>query len=299
METAEDRSRPASSGGRMRPVLDRIRAKARLWLALGAMLAGLFAVSIPGFIVVVAVQFILWWWSGPIAVRAFGATESSPIEHPRLHRFVDLLAEDAGIPTPRLYTSSMGGSLNAAASGRSPRHAVVLVSDALLASASDRQLRGVLAHELGHVANRDAAITTVVAVLSYVLILLAYLVGHADDEHPSPGFLMFAVVGAALLQAAVSRQRELAADKFGAVLARDPDGLGDALEMLERRSAGMSAAMNPALSSLQTAGPGKGEGSGEVLRALFATHPPTKKRVDRLRRLRDSGESDRQYPALI
>lgn len=286
----------------------------RTWTLLAA-LAGILIV-IGGLIggrsgVVVALAFavlmngFVYWKSDSIALRANGARELRPGEAPRLRTIVAELARRAGIPTPRLYLVDRPEP-NAFATGRDPQHAAVAVTTGILELMDERQLTGVLAHELSHVKNRDTLVGTIAATIGGAVAALAQmgqfalLFGGRDEEEGGSPFgallaIILAPVAALIVQLAVSRGREYLADASGAALTRDPEGLAQALESLDaaatresrdRRGSGATVrstrpapALNPAFAHLYFSAPL----SGRDLGTLFATHPPLRERIRRLR----------------
>jgi heat shock protein HtpX len=250
---------------------------------------------------------IVYWKSDTIALKANGARELRPDEAPRLRTVVADLARSAGIPVPRLYVVDRAEP-NAFATGRDPRHAAVAVTTGLLELMDDRQLAGVLAHELSHVKNRDTLVGTVAATIGGAVSAIAQMGqfallfgGRDDEEGGSPAGALLAIIvapiAALIVQLSVSRGREYLADASGAALTRDPEGLAQALEVLEadgaRRSTGLlgrlrhrgdrapapTPALNPAFAHLYFANPL----SAGNLASLFATHPPLRERIRRLR----------------
>ena len=263
----------------------------------GLVMALLFAIGLNGFV---------YWKSDSIALRANGARELNPGEQPRLVSIVGLLAARAGIPMPRVYLVDRPEP-NAFATGRDPQHAAIAVTTGLLESMDERQLIGVLAHELSHVKNRDTLIGTIAATIGGTISFLAQMgqfqliFGGGDDDNGNPLFVLIGVIlapiAAMVIQLAVSRGREYLADSTGATLTGDPEGLAQALETLQAaQQQGLLARMrgglprrrqpaaqgNPAFSHLWIVNPLSG---GDVAR-LFSTHPPLDERIARLRAMR-------------
>ncbi len=263
----------------------------------GLVMAFLFAIALNGFV---------YWKSDSIALRANGARELAPGEQPRLVSIVGLLADRAGIPMPRVYLVDRPEP-NAFATGRDPEHAAIAVTTGLLEAMDERQLIGVLAHELSHVKNRDTLIGTIAATIGGTISFLAQMgqfqliFGGGDDDNGNPLFMLLGVIlapiAAMVIQLAVSRGREYLADATGATLTGDPEGLAQALETLQAaQQQGLLARMrgglprrrqpapqgNPAFSHLWIVNPLSG---GDVAR-LFSTHPPLDERIARLRAMR-------------
>ncbi|MFP2933267.1 zinc metalloprotease HtpX [Pyxidicoccus sp. 3LG] len=258
----------------------------RLGGAQGLMFAGLFAV---------VMNFGSYWFSDRIALAIHGAKPLPYEQAPWLHQLVERLATRAGMPRPRLYILPTR-TPNAFATGRSPKHAAVAVTAGLMDILDQRELEGVLAHELAHVRNRDTLIGTVAAtlagIISYAAQMLFWFGGsmlsRSDDDEggvggafASLGLLLVAPIAATLLQLAVSRSREYGADLTGAELCGDPDALADALLKLERGAEAMPYDRAPATSHLFIVNPLH---KGGVMK-LFSTHPPITERVRRLRDL--------------
>jgi heat shock protein HtpX len=232
-----------------------------------------------------------YWWSDRIALATSRAQPLSQDEAPELHRLVAELAGRAGLPMPRLYLIP-SEQPNAFATGRNPRHAAVAVTAGLLDQLPLEQVRAVVAHELGHVRNRDILVCSIAAMVAAAIAAIAnilqfsLLFGGQDDEDGGPlawlgilAAIIVAPIAATLLQLGVSRQREYLADATGAQLLGEGRPLADALESLERGTQAAPMPVNPAIASLYIANPLPRAG----LAALFATHPPIAERVRRLR----------------
>jgi heat shock protein HtpX len=222
-----------------------------------------------------------------------GARELPRAEAPRLHALLDELARRAGLPTPRLYFID-DPHANAFATGRDPSRAAVAVTRGLVELLDERELRGVLAHELAHVGNRDVLVATVAAgiatAVSYLANLLAFsglLGGTSQDEegHPAQGllFMLLAPIGATLVQLGISRSREYLADETAGRLTGDPLALASALDRLRRSAEVVPATASPATASLFIVNPFGAALAG--LARLFSTHPPTEERIRRLEAL--------------
>jgi heat shock protein HtpX len=233
-----------------------------------------------------------YWFSDKIVLATSGAREVSQAEAPDLYRIVDHVAQMAGVPRPRVYVMDTD-SPNAFATGRDPAHAAVAVTAGIRRLLSDRELEGVLAHELGHVRNRDTLIMAVVATIAGAITMIAHLGQWAlifggygrgrDDEgvNPFAALLMIIVapIAATIIQLAISRAREFEADATGARISHDPLALASALEKLAAGEAARPLNPSPATAHLYIVNPFGGGG----WQSWFMTHPPIPERVARLR----------------
>lgn len=230
-------------------------------------------------------------WSDRIVLRMYGARELSESDAPRMHAMVEELARRAEIPKPRLYIIPDTGA-NAFATGRSPKRGVVAVTEGIVRLLSERELRGVIAHEIAHIKNRDTLISTIAAalgtVVSYAANALAFssLFSSSDEEGESPlgglAMLIIAPILATLIQLGISRSREYIADETGARLSGDPEALASALEKLHRDAAVLPTEVQPASAGLFIVNPLSGGGG---LLSLLSTHPPAAERIRRLRQM--------------
>jgi heat shock protein HtpX len=233
-------------------------------------------------------NFVAYFWSDKIVLKMYGAQQVERTQAPQLYATAERLAQKAGIPLPRLYVIP-SPALNAFATGRSPSHAAVAATTGILAAMSTDELEGVLAHELSHVLNRDTLVSTVAATLAGAIGMLARWAlwfGGGDNRdreggNPLAGLLalLLAPIAAFLIQMAVSRSREYAADEAGARLVGYPNGLVNALRKLGEASQRIPMHdVNPATAHLFIVNPL----SGRALFNLFSTHPPLEKRIERL-----------------
>ena len=230
-----------------------------------------------------------YWNSDKLAVRSMGAIEVTPEQQPVMYAVVRELSTKVGQPMPRLYVAPTM-SPNAFATGRNPEHAAVCCTQGILQLLNERELRGVLGHELSHVYNRDILTGSVAAGIAGVISSVAQMVlwfGGGRDRRDSNVLVLLLIsilapLAATLTQFAVSRTREYDADHDGAVLTGDPLALASALHKLETGVAAAPMAQEPRLepvSSMMIANPfGR-------LRSLFATHPPMDKRIARLEQM--------------
>jgi heat shock protein HtpX len=240
----------------------------------------------------VGMNVVGYWFSDKIALRASRAKPVRPDELPQLEAMVADLADRAQVPVPRLYLIPSNAP-NAFATGRNPQHAAVAVTDGLLAELPAEEVRGVLAHEFGHIKNRDILVSTIAAMIAGAISAVASILQFsmlfgASDEEDSPlgligtlAAIIVAPIAAMLLQLALSRQREYLADATGAQLLGQAAPLADALENLERGARAIPLNVNPATASLYAVNPLPRRG----LATLFMTHPPIGERIRRLRAL--------------
>jgi heat shock protein HtpX len=239
----------------------------------------------------VVFNFLGYWYSDRLALRASRARPVAEHEDPRLHEIVRELARRAEVPVPRLYVIP-SDQPNAFATGRNPSHAAVAVTEGLRRHMPERELAGVLAHEFAHIRNRDILVQSIAAMIGAAIAGVAHMLQFSflfgdDDESPIGlvGALVAMIVApmaAMLMQLAVSRQREYLADATGAALMGEAAPLADALETLERGREAIPMPVNPATASMYIVNPLHGGG----MASLFMTHPPMAERIRRLRALR-------------
>ena len=235
-----------------------------------------------------------YWFSDKIVLSMYKARELAEADAPMLHRMVEELAANAGIPKPRIYLVP-DQSPNAFATGRNPEHAVVAVTDGIMRLLSPEELRGVLAHEIAHIAHRDILIQSVAAVLASVITFLAHMAqfaaifgGRSDERgggNPISMLLMalLAPIAAALIQFAISRSREYLADQGGAQYSGRPQDLASALGKLQSYSQRVPMReQSEATAHMFIVNPL----SGKSLAGLFSTHPPIEERINRLLAMR-------------
>ena len=242
-------------------------------------------------VLALGMNLFAWFFSDRLVLRMSGAREVSREEETELHRVVEELSTRAGLPKPRVFLIDAPHA-NAFATGRNPARAAVAVTRGLLEVLSPREVRGVLAHEIAHVGNRDVLVATVAAGLATAVTHLAHvfafsgLLGGRDEEEGSGAagllFALVAPIGATLVQLGISRSREYMADETGARLSGDPLALASALEKLHREAEQVPAQAEPATASLYIVNP---FGAISGLTRLFSTHPPAEERIRRLRAL--------------
>ncbi|MFN8620704.1 MAG: M48 family metalloprotease [Chloroflexota bacterium] len=277
-----------------------------LMVAVGGILGGSSGMVF-ALVLAVVMNGGVYWFSDRLALRANGARPLKPGEAPHYEAIVRDLSNRAGIPVPALYLIERPEP-NAFATGRNPQHSAVAVTTGILELMDDRRLRGVLAHEISHITNRDVLVGTIAATIGGAISFLGNMAlwssmfgGGNDEDVPAPVMLAAAIlapIAATIIQLAVSRSREYGADRSGAALTQDPEGLASALETLDGvnaqlrqqaggrfgRTRGRQQAPQPvpaATAHLYTVSPLAG-GAG----TLFSTHPPIADRVRRLRSMR-------------
>lgn len=235
-----------------------------------------------------------WWWSDKLVIALYRAREVGPEEAPMLHRVVRNLATQARLPMPKVYVVP-SQSPNAFATGRSPDRAAVAVTEGILRLLDERELTGVLAHEMAHIANRDTLISAVAATLAGAIMMLANMArwamvfgGHSRDDRDGGGGVLgllamtiVAPLAAMLIQMAISRSREFQADATAARTCRDALGLASALKKISGYAERVPLPASPETAHLFIVNPLRGGG----VQSLFSTHPPVEKRVERLERI--------------
>ncbi len=263
-----------------------------LILFFGKLIGGTRGMQI-ALLIAATMNFFSYWFSDKIVLRMYGAQEVSPQEAPELHAMVAELAREAAIPMPRVYIIPEE-SPNAFATGRNPQHAAVAVTHGILRLLTPTELKGVLAHEIGHIRNRDILIQSIAATLGGAIMVLAdmarfaaFFGGSRDNEEGGGNILatllfsILAPIAALLIQMAISRSREYIADETGAYLCHNPESLARALEKLAYGSQRIPLEANPATENMFIVSPLTGG-----LLSLFSTHPPIEERIARLRAMR-------------
>jgi len=244
------------------------------------------------FVLAGIMNFVSYWFSDKIVLAMYRAKPVEREQAPELYDMLRNLTMRANLPMPKLYIIPTEAP-NAFATGRNPQHAAVAVTEGILKLLNREELEGVLAHELSHVTNRDILISSVAATLAGAIMMIARFAqfslwfggfgGRDDDRGGNPiGMLLMAIlapVAAMLIQLAISRSREYAADESGAKMVGHAHGLASALEKLEYASKRRPMIANPASAHLFIVKPF----TGQMLMALFSTHPPLEKRIERLR----------------
>jgi len=272
-----------------------IAALSGLIMVAGVLIGGTRGLAI-AFVIALATNGFAYFNSAQLALRSMQAYEVDSHQQPVMYRVVQQLSSAAGQPMPRLYVSPTEAP-NAFATGRNPRNAAVCCTEGILTLLDERELRGVLGHELAHVYNRDILISSVAAALATVIMFLAQLAyflpflggGNSRDDRDGGifGVLLVAILGpvaAGLIQLAISRSREYQADQSGSMLTHDPLALASALAKLEAGTAQRPLKPTPQVqttSALMIANPFNAQGMSQ----LFSTHPPIPERIARLQEL--------------
>jgi len=237
-------------------------------------------------------NFFSYWYSDKIVLKMYQAREATPEQAPLVYRIVEVLSKEAGLPMPKVYVIPQD-SPNAFATGRNPENAVVAVTEGLLRTMNPDELAGVLAHELGHVKNRDILIGTIAATMAGAIMMIASMARwsaifggfRSNDEEGGGGTIglivmaIIAPIAAMLIQMAISRSREYLADSTAASITGNSEGLASALEKLGVYSRQIPMLAQPATAHMFITNPLAGRSPMN----LFSTHPPIEERVARLR----------------
>jgi heat shock protein HtpX len=259
-----------------------------LFMAVGVMIGGRAGMLI-ALVVAVGMNFFSYWFSADMVLKMYNAREVDASSAPQFHGMVAELAQRAGLPMPRVYLIDEDAP-NAFATGRNPEHAAVAATTGILRVLSERELRGVMAHELAHVANRDILTSTISATMAGAISMLANFAAFfgSRDEHGRPtnpiagiAVALLAPLAASLIQMAISRAREFEADRGGAEISGDPAALASALDKIHRVAQGIplgTAEAHPETAQMMIMNPLSGGG----LSGLFSTHPSTEERIARL-----------------
>ena len=266
-----------------------------LFMAVGAMIGGQTGMLI-ALLVAVGMNFFSYWFSADMVLKMYSAREVDASSAPQFYAMVQQLSQRAGLPMPKVYLIDEEAP-NAFATGRNPEHAAVAATTGILRALSERELRGVMAHELAHVAHRDILISTVSATMAGAISMLANFAAFfgGRDEHGRPtnpiagiAVALLAPLAASLIQMAISRAREFEADRGGAEISGDPAALASALEKIHRYAQGIPMApaeAHPETAQMMIMNPLSGGG----LRGLFSTHPSTEERIQRLLAMAQGG----------
>jgi heat shock protein HtpX len=259
-----------------------------LCLGVGALIGGRYGM-IGGLVFGGTGVIISYFFSAQLALASAGAKPISAEENPRMHAMLERLSKNAGIPTPKLYVSPQMAP-NAFAAGRGPKTGVVCVTQGLMDMLNEREMEGVVAHELAHIKHRDVLISCIAAIMAGVISHIAWMAmwfggGHSRDReggHPIVALLLviFAPLAALLIQMAISRSREYSADATGADIAGSPLGLISALRKLEVGNRNIPMDVNPSSSHMYISAPWIP--SAESIGNMFRTHPSTERRIAEL-----------------
>ncbi|HEX2011810.1 MAG TPA: zinc metalloprotease HtpX [Roseateles sp.] len=266
-----------------------------LFMAIGALLGGQSGMML-ALLVALGMNFFSYWFSDKMVLKMYNAREVDASSAPQFYRMVQELAQKAQLPMPKVYLIDENAP-NAFATGRNPEHAAVAATTGIMRVLSERELRGVMAHELAHVRHRDILISTVSATMAGAISMLANFAmffGGRDSEgrpaNPLVGLLVaiLAPIAASLIQMAISRAREFEADRGGAEISGDPQALASALDKIHRYAQGIpleAAERHPETAQMMIMNPLSGGG----IKGLFSTHPSTEERVARLLEMARSG----------
>lgn len=259
-----------------------------LFMAIGGMVGGRSGMML-ALVVALGMNFFSYWFSDQMVLKMYNAREVDETSAPRFHAMVRELAQRAELPMPRVYLIDEAAP-NAFATGRNPEHAAVAATTGILNVLSERELRGVMAHELAHVKHRDILISTVSATMAGAISMLANFAvffGGRDSEgrpaNPLAGIAVaiLAPLAASLIQMAISRAREFEADRGGAEISGDPQALASALDKIHRYAQGIPlgpAEAHPETAQMMIMNPLSADG----IKGLFSTHPATEERIARL-----------------
>jgi heat shock protein HtpX len=257
-----------------------------LFMAIGSLLGGQTGMMV-ALAVALGMNFFSYWFSDKLVLKMYNAREVDATSAPQFYRMVEELAQRAGLPMPRVYLINEDAP-NAFATGRNPQNAAVAATTGIIRVLSERELRGVMAHELAHVKHRDILISTISATMAGAISMLAnfamFFGGRGERQNPIVGLLVMilAPLAASLIQMAISRAREFEADRGGAEISGDPQALASALQKIHayatRGAPMMAAERHPETAQMMIMNPLRGGG----LRGLFSTHPATEERVERL-----------------
>ncbi|AMR76414.1 similar to htpX, putative metalloendopeptidase, family M48 [Cupriavidus taiwanensis] len=270
-----------------------------LFIVIGGMIGGRSGMMF-ALLIALGMNFFSYWFSDKMVLRMYNAQEVDAGSAPQFYGMVQDLAQRAGLPMPRVYLINEDAP-NAFATGRNPEHAAVAATTGILRVLSERELRGVMAHELAHVRHRDILTSTIAATMAGAISALANMAmffGGRDENgnrtNPIAGIAVaiLAPLAASLIQMAISRAREFEADRGGAEISGDPQALASALDKIHRYAQGIpfqAAEEHPATAQMMIMNPLSGGGIAN----LFSTHPATEERIARLMQMAQTGT----YPA--
>jgi heat shock protein HtpX len=259
-----------------------------LFMAIGSVLGGQQGMMI-ALVVALGMNFFSYWFSDKMVLKMYNAQQVDETSAPQFYRMVRELAEKAQLPMPKVYIIQEDAP-NAFATGRNPENAAVAATTGIMRVLSERELRGVMAHELAHVKHRDILISTISATMAGAISMLANfaMIFSARDSEGRPAnpivsilVMILAPIAASLIQMAISRAREFEADRGGAEISGDPAALASALEKIHRFARGIpleAAERHPETAQMMIMNPLSGGG----IKGLFSTHPATEERIERL-----------------
>ncbi|MBN4667434.1 zinc metalloprotease HtpX [Pandoraea nosoerga] len=269
-----------------------------LFMVVGGMIGGRQGMML-ALAFALAMNFFSYWFSDKMVLRMYNAQQVDETSAPQFYNMVRELSQRAGLPMPKVYLINEDAP-NAFATGRNPENAAVAATTGILRVLSDRELRGVMAHELAHVKHRDILISTISATMAGAISALAnfamFFGGRDENGRPANPIASIAVailapLAASLIQMAISRAREFEADRGGAEISGDPQALAMALDKIHRYAQGIpfeAAEQHPATAQMMIMNPL----SGGTIANLFSTHPATEERIARLMEMARTG----QYP---
>ncbi|MFS8934354.1 similar to htpX, putative metalloendopeptidase, family M48 [Cupriavidus taiwanensis] len=270
-----------------------------LFIVIGGMIGGRSGMMM-ALLLALGMNFFSYWFSDKMVLRMYNAQEVDAGSAPQFYGMVQELAQRAGLPMPRVYLINEDAP-NAFATGRNPEHAAVAATTGILHVLSERELRGVMAHELAHVRHRDILTSTIAATMAGAISALANMAmffggrdenGNRTNPIASIAVAILAPLAASLIQMAISRAREFEADRGGAEISGDPQALASALDKIHRYAQGIpfqAAEEHPATAQMMIMNPLSGGGIAN----LFSTHPATEERIARLMQMAQTGT----YPA--
>ncbi|MGO4154758.1 zinc metalloprotease HtpX [Cupriavidus sp. YAF13] len=266
-----------------------------LFIVIGGMIGGRSGMMF-ALIMALGMNFFSYWFSDKMVLRMYNAQEVDASTAPQFYGMLQELAQRAQLPMPRVYLINEDAP-NAFATGRDPEHAAVAATTGILRVLSERELRGVMAHELAHVQHRDILISTIAATMAGAIAALANFAmffggrdenGNRSNPIASIAVAILAPLAASLIQMAISRAREFEADRGGATISGDPQALAMALDKIHRYAQGIpfqTAEQHPATAQMMIMNPLSGGGIAN----LFSTHPATEERVARLMQMAQTG----------
>ncbi|MFN3914883.1 MAG: zinc metalloprotease HtpX [Aquabacterium sp.] len=259
-----------------------------LFMAIGGMMGGQSGMLL-ALVVAIGMNFFSYWFSDKMVLKMYNAREVDATTAPRFYAMVKELADRAQLPMPKVYLIDEAAP-NAFATGRNPHNAAVAATTGIMRLLSERELRGVMAHELAHIKHRDILISTISATMAGAISMLAnfamFFGGRDSEGRPANPIVGIAVailapLAASVIQMAISRAREFEADRGGAEISGDPQALASALQKIEHYAKGIplpAAEAHPETAQMMIMNPLSGGG----LRGLFSTHPATADRIARL-----------------